>query len=252
MALALERDVGTASQSEVCDWLRELAGELLEERAAMLQELRRQADRVGKGGTRRIPPARASAAADANSANPERTRAAASAAQEVTRAVTSDEAPLAARSRTRRRRPRRSLLLLLALLAPAGLASAYLSSRAEPPASAGLASGLHEARPMPIATGSNQEASASAGEAARSADAPETPTEVQPEAAHSAAPAGDSPGTAATKRERKAKREASSEPEPAAAKARGLIPVRSTRPRDCTQPYEIDRLGIRRWKRECL
>jgi hypothetical protein len=183
--------------------------------------------------------------------------------QELTRAVTSDEAPLAARSRTRRRRPTRSLVVLAALLALASLASAsWFSSRAEPRASSGsrastLASGLHEARPMPTETGASRETSKRAGPraskttmGARGATSPQgaAPSALPAEAALKVEARGSA---REPNRERKLKREASDEPEQVA-KVRELRPVRSSRPRDCAQPYEIDALGIRRWKRECL
>jgi serine/threonine-protein kinase len=231
MALALEREVGTASQSEVCDWLCELAGELLEERALMLQELRRQTQRVGKAGTRRIPQGRVAGGEPADF-----TRLAGGAGQELTRAVTSDEAPLAARSRTRRRRPARPLLALIVLLALVGAASASW-----------LAFRLHEAPPMPTKTVASLQPRARARDLARSAEEPNRPATLAAPTPILAEPEPAAPPIDQPKKERKLKREPQFP-----AKAREARPARAARPRDCTQPYEIDGLGIRRWKRECL
>lgn len=59
LALALEREIGLASQSQVSDWVEELAGSLLRERAAALQHMKRQAaaNRAGapEASTRRLP-----------------------------------------------------------------------------------------------------------------------------------------------------------------------------------------------------
>jgi len=79
MALALERAVGLATQSEVSDWLERVAGEGLAERAEALRRMRMLADSTSGSGadapvTRRMstPASAAGAAGDAPSAEPPR------------------------------------------------------------------------------------------------------------------------------------------------------------------------------------
>jgi serine/threonine-protein kinase len=228
MALVLEREVGIATQSEVSDWLHGLAGELLEERAAALVALRKRAqgrdqEAARERGTRRLAATVTASALTRAQAVPER-------------------AGEGARSGTRVRRP--ALLLFgLALLA-------LLSG------GAWLASALHSAQPMPVTPPVHAPPVASAGRAAPTAP---------PVEAHGFAREQDLEAVPSVKPQasRGAPRRSATTGGPVASKSdssRSGSPakatpekVRAARKRvDCSQPYEVDAQGIRRWKRQCL
>jgi hypothetical protein len=237
MALALEREVDLATQSEVSDWVHDLAGDVLRERALLLQQLRRQVLEAGEGAegasTRRLP---ATLAAQAP------TRA----LDEPTRAALRT-APSSARSGTRLRRPAPWLFGCVALLTLCGALwwSATLARSGQQASSSGapmlapstLAPSMHKPDAMNVAPSAPRPALApSAGvlPAATVLPAPALLGVTQPSLPATVDSAsGAEPG--------KSRRDTARTSSRAARKAL-----------ECAQPFEVDALGIRRWKRQCL
>jgi hypothetical protein len=235
MALWLERDVGAATQTEVGDWLSGLAGAILEERAAVLAELRRQGDRQAGRATRRL-----AAAVFGSGSDPH----ASSAAGAPTRAQAAPPtASVTGRSGTRVRRPARLLIALFML----GLASS----------GAWLASALHRPAAMPQTASSRPPPVEPLPGSARAPRAAATPVSAAT-ATLTAAPAQPS---AVASEPLRAPRLRALGLERAPQSKRVLEPANATkviknasksRRADCRQPYDVDAMGIRRWRRECL
>lgn len=289
MALALERDVGVATQSEVSDWLQGLAGPLLQERAAALGQLRLRTHEhstqdASELGTRRLAldlagaPTRASVmdgAAPARHAQPA-------------------ESGLRARGPA----PGRRWALLLLLPSLLGLASWGFWQRdaaparpatgadAPPPAversiadapPAAVERSIAGAPPpaversitgAPPSAESHSLADATPPAERRSSGAASTPggqratQAAQPSSAGHAARISppvrtDSPTparSAAAGGGQRLRAPSAAKPKRNGQPPTGLEPrAKEARKKpDCLQPYVIDALGIRRWKRECL
>jgi serine/threonine protein kinase len=282
MALALERDVGVATQSEVSDWLHNVAGTLLQERAAALGQLRQRREEhhtqeASELGTRRLAIDLAASVdgsrASGRASTP--TRAQPLDGETATLTGRSSESGLRARKTAR---PGRWALLLLACLA----AGIWLASALEPPPMPATPDGSrapgraatrrelergtaepHGQQPDSQAVGSERAPDlATAGPAlpgtARAPEGALPVTARAPEGALRPAPAAQPEATSEQgaarsseisrlrpereklKHEGRSKQSAKARDEGARRKA------------DCTQPYVVDALGIRRWKRECL
>ena len=226
MALALEREVGAATRSEVCDWLQELAGELLQNRAAALAQLHATSAAHGPElGTRKLP---------ANLA-----------AGQPLPALGVESAPASPQGsqsglRLRSVSVRRgwTLAALAVLSASAWLAFALREPAAGPqPSPAAAAAPRAQALPS-IAAPRPPEPSL---------DTLEPPRVAAESAATPDVAAAISGGRPAETRESKSKHGLS---ERAGVRAKSKS---ATHPKlDCSPPYVIDALGIRHMKRECL
>jgi serine/threonine-protein kinase len=235
MALALEHEIGLATQSQVTDWLHDLAGELLQERSRTLAQLRAHAesDAAPAHGTRRV--VRAARAPSAGSAE--------------------HHAPTSAhmaQSGTRLTRAKHVFALAVVIALPG----------------AWLASGLQEAPP---AAPSPAPTAQQLGAVPTPRDVPPSALTVEPPipavAAHAEpvgpgtrpVPAPQRPASARPERRVKPTKAQQDAPMPEApqervAEPRGIEAGGSAREPsgDCSEPYEVDPLGIRRWKPECL
>ncbi|HMI93442.1 MAG TPA: protein kinase, partial [Polyangiales bacterium] len=223
LAVALERTVGVCTQSEVADWLEQLAGAQLAARASTVQQLQDAAERGGGWGATRPLPAQGTRKLDESEPRADRTSS----------------------HVEKRLLPRHKLrALALGLLASALLALwawAQLREPAPAPVTAtrsplpGHQSALEPApEPVPV-SGSEPVPNPVPLPAAvvdpQSSAVPETPPTA------TAAPLADQPA-AARPRAHTAKTGAGSR---AASRARACVP-----------PYVIDRMGIRHPKPECL
>jgi serine/threonine-protein kinase len=255
MALALEREVGASTQSEVSDWLNGLAGELLQSRAAALWQLRQRAEGRSEAradqGTRKLE---MDFAADA----PTRTVASDADVADVVGGRTS-ESGWRARPDTHKRRW--VLLFVLVAVMIGGVAwmgaatheqpatrpsreQAQSTRGAEAPAAPSVATPSAETTPS---TDTALQPAHEAPELAP-ASAGETPTSERAlDGRESAREPHDDARSGRTRRTvGKAKREAAARSQ---TKPQGKAERKNA---DCSQPYIVDALGIRRWKRECL
>jgi serine/threonine-protein kinase len=216
MASALERAIGLATAQQVADWMRGLAAEALEQRAARVGEIERLSRADADLGSAAAPEPAVSGAAP---------RAATPPNGEVTETATSagEEAPVASGSRdgASARKPRAAFVALaacaglLAAIVPIAVLWSSVSPRGGPAAS------------------SEQAAIESAASPARTGYAPGSAVEAT--ASGSAAPL-----------ERSSDAQAS--PKPPASGAR----VKQQPPPSCSPPYTIDKDGVRVPKRECF
>jgi serine/threonine protein kinase len=256
MALALERDVGVATQSEVSDWLHSIAGTLLQERAAALGQLRQrreehQTQEASELGTRRLAIDLA-AAVDGSRASGRASTPTRAQPLDAESVLTGRSSESGLRARKTARPGRWALLLLACLAAGIWLTSALTTSPAP-------ATSRRELELAPAEPRGQQPASQTLGkERAQELTVPALPatarapqgalrTAAQPGATLEQGKAGSSESAPPRpERAEKLKREGRSKQ---SAKARDESARRKA---DCTQPYVVDALGIRRWKRECL
>jgi hypothetical protein len=218
MALALEREVGLATQSEVSDWLQGIAGALLEERAAALAQLRRRREEhrtqaAGELGTRRL---------ELDLAAGVLTRAAAA---DSAPAQTAHASESGLRARKTGRRRRWGVVLLGGLAAGVWLAWSFGTSSAPAAPRAATAPEARMDPPVPPTAETPREAAALASPPPGASDVPSQDARAQ----RPAKPAREAGKPAAKGRAKSARKKV-----------------------DCAQPYVVDALGIRRWKRECL
>jgi eukaryotic-like serine/threonine-protein kinase len=213
MARTLERAVLPASQSEVSEWLETVAGERLRARAEWLRELQRAAEQGANAG---VETARLAKELPA----PEKKRTPAGDARQ--------------RYSFMRRKPRSWLAIVLFALVVGGALALWRRSQdiedAAEPARALQAAPHRTAKP--------DEAREQAVEPAPSGDDWAGDTRVVATPAPSAAEPSATAVPATTATEPAPRKRAPS----SAAKGKA----------NCREPYVIDALGVKRWKRECL
>jgi hypothetical protein len=224
MARALERAVVPASQSELREWLDAFAGELLRARAEWLRALQRAAEPGSHANaeTARLTPAMPVPAHEQKPV--ERERALHGLARARSRAL---------RHSFMRKKPRSLLALALAaLLLLVALALWVRAPEARPPATRVHA--VEAPLMTPKSEPEGEQVKAGAGD--DWADNPRviaTPKESIPEPSTPEATGSRSPAS-----------------ERAVQKRGANAPAKSKL--DCREPYVIDALGVKRWKRECL
>ena len=266
MALALEREIGVVSQSEVSEWVHGLAGELLSTRAETVRQMQLRGERQltpppAHGGTRRIV---------SNEELSTRAHTPAPPDPALARAITrTSEARVSERITADPPRSARSRLVLLAggslLVLAGGLTVVQRLWQEEPRAGAGLE---HSVPSLPVVEARESGALAPTSQAPRPTPASEQAVHEAPARAHRAAasktPEREVQDTARANKERDTRdaeskhgtREAeakaaarNAEPKPGSRRERGNKKAQAV---DCSEPVETDAMGIRRVKRECL
>jgi serine/threonine-protein kinase len=228
MARALERALVPGSQSEVSEWLDAFAGERLRARAEWLRELQRAAEQGWNAGTQTERLAR----------DDHRV------AQHDAAAFQPGGRHALHRYSFMRKKPSSWLLLLLAALATAIAIALWLPREERRPDSVRAAE-----TPVPTtksgATAPPKMPAAPANQAPNAdddwtGDSPEHGVEIRPAEAAPPSPPVDAPQPIET-------RPATNHQSKVRAPAR-----EASKARDCREPFVIDALGVKRWKRQCL
>jgi serine/threonine-protein kinase len=228
MALALEREVGVVPQSEVSDWVHAIAGELLAARADALRQMQHRVDahverEVAEVGTRRIELGSESSSGLRPVATPSQSHAQAAA-----------------------RRSRWIWLAALGVVVAAAGTWMMASARRERVESA-----------VPAQRASTVTAAPEPAPAPETLAAPVTPAAVAAPALPSGVTAveGGGGGTSASAAAGAVQRSAAApaeRPQRSAPRKSRANRGKNSKGVDCSQPFVIDAMGIRRPKRECL
>jgi serine/threonine-protein kinase len=274
MALALEREVGVVPQSEVSDWVHGLAGDVLTARAETVRQMRLRGDRQltpapGHGSTRRIVSSdelaqRSSDQLAQRSSDQLAQRSSDKLADGAHTPAPADPALARAITRTSEARsstrvaglslgaPRLKVALLAGgalLMVAGGLTVQHLLSPEPERAGAVL---HHGPPPLPALELRGSEALAPTPRAPEpeAEAAPVLPAAIEPAPARPAEVGKVVPREGLEKPRAPRDRDArSAEHEPAARKERAHKKAQRL---DCSEPVEVDAMGIRRVKRECL
>lgn len=267
MALVLERTVGGASQSEVSEWVRDIAGSLLDQRGDELRRLQQGSQPAAGSGSMRALGARADGTRKVPPSSPP---------PDLSRSPDGALPPVH-RPGTRRKLSRRGLTISLLALAGTAAVVAYVGVRTAgvshdrghtpetvlaPPAAADLpvarpaAELPREQTKLPAA-----EASPDASVVRSRADEPrastlrsraDEPRASTPEPVHVAAPVKVREDDKAL---RDARRRESARPD-ASVPRRALLRVNEDKPAadraSCSPPYWWSADGVKHYKRECL
>jgi serine/threonine-protein kinase len=253
MALALEREVGVAPQSEVSDWVHAIAGELLAARADALRQMQSRVEAQLPREPVEVSTRRIDAGAEPSSGLRPVTRPHAGAASDDATSRSFEGDPLAA---ARARRSRRiGLGMLLIVLAAVGVWTVSAIGGTAPGLRGGAAGETapelrgggairgddRSPAPVQVAADPAQRGAAKPMAAPRVDELPAAAPPVVPVAAVDA-PAD---GASAAPRSRL-------QPERSAPRKERATRGKTRKGVDCSQPFVIDAMGIRRVKRECL
>jgi serine/threonine-protein kinase len=236
MALALEREVGVAPQSEVSDWVHAIAGELLAARADALRQMQSRVEAHLPREPVEVSTRRIEAGAEPSSWLRPVTRPHAGAAIDDAASRSFEGDPLAA---ARARRSRRiGLGMVLIVLAAAGV---WTVSAANGTGASVRRDDRSPAAPVQAAADPAQRVAPEPIAAPRVDELPAAAPAVVPVAAV-AAPADAAPAAPSSR----------SQPERSAPRKERASRGKTRKGVDCSQPFVIDAMGIRRVKRECL
>jgi serine/threonine-protein kinase len=242
MALALEREIGVVPQSQVSDWVHGLYGQELKARAETVRQMLKRGEQTNSQpphGTRKIVVSTHAGRHTRRLEDPALQRAITRPSEIKKLSGESSGEAKSARSRTR------AWLLLLTLVAAGAVAYYALGfGKATPHAQGAKQSAVSSAPkgkievapPPPAALPEDDQLSAPP------APVPPAPVEVS-------APTGAA-AVEQTVSEHKNRGTRSAQHEEPARKERGSKKGRAAL--DCSEPVEVDAMGIRRVKRECL